>query len=43
MHKPESFQENETRDIIWDFKIQTNPSIPVRKKRTFHLVDFAVS
>ena len=25
MHKPESVQDNETHEILWDFEIQTDP------------------
>ena len=39
MHKPESFQENETDKILWDFDSQTakrpQPNIN-KKKRTCH-------
>ena len=51
MHKPESFLENETHKIIWDFEVQTDHLIPARrpdlvlidkKRKTCHLVDFAV-
>ena len=51
MHKPESVLENETHKILWDFEIQTDHLIPARrpdlvlinkKKRTCHIVDFAV-
>ena len=51
MHKPESVLENETHKILWDFKIQTDHLITARrpdlvlinkKKRTCHIVDFAV-
>ena len=28
MHKPESFPENETHKILWDFEIQTDYWIP---------------
>ena len=31
MHNPESFQENETHKILWDFEIQIDPLIPPRK------------
>ena len=50
MHKPESVQENKTRKILWDFKMQTINSIPARwpilvlinkknKERTCYLMD----
>ena len=51
MYKPESVIENETYKIILDLEIQTNHPIPSgrsdivfinKKKRTSHLVDFAV-
>ena len=51
MHKPESIQENVRHKILRGFEIQTNYPIPTRrpdqvlikkKKRTCHLVDFAV-
>ena len=29
-HKSESAQENETHEILWDFKIQTDHLIPAR-------------
>ena len=32
MHKPEFILENETQKTIWDFEIQTNYLIPVRKE-----------
>ena len=38
--KPESVLKNETHEILWDFEVQTNQSIPVR--RTRHPVDFVV-
>ena len=50
-HKPESVLENETHKILWDFEIQTDHLITARrpdlvlinkKKRTCHIVDFAV-
>ena len=31
MHKPKSVIVNETREIIWDFEIQTEPLIQVRR------------
>ena len=31
MHKPESFLENEMHEISWDFEIQTDHLIQVRK------------
>ena len=31
MHKPESYIENETHNFPWDFVIQTNPLMPVRR------------
>ena len=50
MHKPESVPENETHNILWDIKIQTDHSILpqrpnlviINKKRTKNLVDFYV-
>ena len=29
-HKPETVQENETHEILWDFEIQINPLIPAK-------------
>ena len=49
MHKPKSVLENETREIHWDFEIQTDHLIPARRsnlmiinkiKRTCCRVDF---
>ena len=31
MHKSESFQENESYKILYDFKIETDPSILARR------------
>ena len=31
MRNPESFQENKTKNIVWDFKIQKDHSIPTRR------------
>ena len=31
MHKPESVLENETHKILWDFKIQTDHTIQVKR------------
>ena len=31
MHNPESVQKNETHKILWDFVIETNPQISVRR------------
>ena len=31
MHNPESFLENETHKIFWDFEIQTDPLILARR------------
>ena len=31
MHKSESFQENETHKILWDFEIQSDPPILARR------------
>ena len=51
MHNPESVLENETHKLLWDFKIQTDHLISIRrpnliiinkKKRTYKIVDFAV-
>ena len=51
MHKPKSVLENEVRNILCNFKIQTDHSIPARmsdvvlinmKKRTCHLGDLGV-
>ena len=51
MHNPESVQENETHQILWDFEIQTDhlisarqPDLVIIKKRegTCKIVDFAV-
>ena len=48
MHKSELGLENETHQILWDFKIQADDQIQARrpdlvlinlKKRTYHLVD----
>ena len=50
MHNPESVLESETYQLLWDFKIQTDPRISARrpdvvivnKKKTCRIVDFAV-
>ena len=51
MHKLEFIQENEMHKFFWNFEIQTDHKIPARrpdlmiinkKKRTRHLVDFAI-
>ena len=52
MHKPESFLENETHKILSVFQIHTDYWISARrtdlvlinkkKKRTCHLIDFAI-
>ena len=51
MHKPESVWANEMHKIIWDFGLQTDHQIAVRrsnlvlinkKKRICHLVDLTV-
>ena len=51
MHKLKPVLENVTHKILWDFEVQTDHIIPTRrsdlvlidkKKRTSHLVDFAV-
>ena len=34
MHKPESFTENETHNILWGFNIQTYHLIRTNKKKT---------
>ena len=31
MHNPESIQENETHEVLWDFQIQTDYLISVRR------------
>ena len=31
MHNPESFQENETYKLLWDFEVQTAHQILVRR------------
>ena len=31
MHNPESFLENETNKILWDFELQTNHLISARR------------
>ena len=48
MHKPAPVLENDTHKLLWDFNIQTDHLIPVRrpdlinkKKRTCKIVDFA--
>ena len=48
MHNPESALENEMHKILWDFEIQTDHLISVRrpdlviKKRTCRIVEFAI-
>ena len=51
MNKPESVLDNETHEILWDFKIQMKHPILARRpdvelinktKRTCHLIDFPV-
>ena len=49
MHNPEFSLENEKQKCLWDFDIQTDHQISVRrpdliiiKKRTSRIVDFAV-
>ena len=47
MYKPESILKNEMHEISWDFEIQTNPFILVRRvdqvsTRKKELVDFVV-
>ena len=51
MHNPAPVLENATHKLLWDFNIQTDHLIPVRrpeliiinkKKRTCKIVDFAV-
>ena len=51
MHKAESVVENETHKIFWNFEIQTDPLIRVRKpdlrlikkkKSICRIVDFAI-
>ena len=51
MHNPAPVLENATHKLLWDFNIQTNHLIPVRRpdliiinkiKRTCKIVDFAV-
>ena len=50
MHKPESVFENEKHQILWDFEIQTDHQLPVRrlylviinKRKTYQIVDFAI-
>ena len=42
MHKSESLQENEVREILWDFETQTNHPIPTSLKRTSLLQWFTV-
>ena len=48
MLKPESFLENETYRILWDFEIQMDPQsqpkylMLINKKITCHLVNFEV-
>ena len=49
MYNPASVQENNTHNFLWDFDIQTDPQIPVRrpdiinkKMRICKFVDFAV-
>ena len=50
VHRPESILENKTYEILWDLKMQIDPSILTRrpdlvgvnKKITFQLVDFNI-
>ena len=50
MHKPESFQEKETHEILWDFEIQKIHQISIRRpglvltnvEITRHLVNFVI-
>ena len=52
MQNPESVLENETHEILLDFKIHTDHLIPAKrpdnlvlinkKKRSCHLVDFGI-
>ena len=51
IHKPESVQENETHEILWDYEIEKNHSILTKrpnlisinkKKRIVHLEELAV-
>ena len=51
MHKPESVLENVMHKILWDFEIQLDHPIPVRRPNlvlikkniiTCHLVDFVI-
>ena len=49
-HKPETVLENEMHKILWDFEVQADHLISVRrpnsndsqKKRTCHIVNFAI-
>ena len=51
MHNLESVRENETHKLLWDFKIQTDPLISVKrpnlaivnKKKPWRMMDLAVS
>ena len=55
MHKPESIQDNETHEILWDFEIHTVGLNPIRRldqvlinkkiifKKIGRLIDFGVS
>ena len=40
MHKPESFLENESHKVLWEFEIQIDPLISARRR---DLMDFAIS
>ena len=46
MDKPESVQENKKYRILWDFNIQTDYLIPIRRpdleKRNCNLVNFTI-
>ena len=49
MHNPESFQENEMHQVLWDFEIQKSPNLgqtikPLdnKEKIACWIVDFAV-
>ena len=38
MHKPEPNQENKMHTIFWDFEIQTDHSIQVRKANLIQII-----
>ena len=50
MHKPELVPQNELHKILWDFEIQTNYQISIKrpdlvlikKKKRTYLMDFAI-